>query len=85
MYVSGSYYNEVVVDLKDHKYSEGLAGILEDVVGMTFDEITTGYSWNTGVVIVPAYDSQADAEEVTTEANIALIPGGVSIVSWQTK
>jgi len=44
---------------------------------MTFEEITTNYSWNTGTVIVPAYDARADTDEVVIDANMALILGGL--------
>jgi len=50
---------------------------------MTFEEITTNYSWNAGAVIVPAYDARADADDVTIDANMAMILGGISITSWQ--
>ncbi len=34
-------------------------------------------------VIVPAYDSRTDADEITIDANMALILEGISITSWQ--
>lgn len=34
-------------------------------------------------VIVPAYDSRTDADDVYIDANMALILEGISITSWQ--
>jgi hypothetical protein len=75
--VSGSYYNEVIVipDVPVPKIFEQ--------IGVTAEEYYACYSWNTGAVIVPAYDSRADAEGTTIDANMALILGGISITSWQ--
>jgi len=75
--VSGSYYNEVLL-LSDVPVPK----IFEDI-GLSEEEYFVSYSWNTGVVIVPAYDSQTDAGEVLIDANMALILGGIAITSWQ--
>jgi hypothetical protein len=75
--VSGSYYNEVTV-LSDVPVPK----IFSDI-GIFEGEYFISYSWNTGAVIVPAYDSQADADEVLIDANMALILGGIAITSWQ--
>lgn len=75
--VSGTYYNEVTVVPKTP-----IPKIFEDI-GVTYENYNTSYSWNTGTVIVPAYDSRADADGLTIDANMALILGGISITSWQ--
>jgi len=54
-------------------------------IGVTDEDYTSNYSWPTGAVIVPAYDSQAGADGVTVNANMALTVGGISIMSWQLK
>jgi hypothetical protein len=77
--VSGSYYNEVLVFLTETGLpSQGFAE-----AGVSTAEFGSNYSWLTGAVIVPAYDSQSDAEGVTIDANMALILGGITINSWQ--
>jgi hypothetical protein len=75
--ISGSYYNEVTL-LSDVPVPK----IFSDI-GVFEGEYFTSYSWNTGTVIVPTYDSQTDAGEVLIDANMALIIGGISITSWQ--
>ena len=75
--VSGSYYNEVEV-LSDVPVPK----IFSDI-GVFEGDYFISYSWNTGAVIVPAYDSQADADQVLIDANMALILGGIAITSWQ--
>jgi len=75
--VSGSYYNEVLVIP-----NVPVPKIFSDI-GVTGEEYYACYSWNSGAVIVPAYDSRTDAEQIIIEANMALILGGVSITSWQ--
>lgn len=78
--VSGSYYNEVMV-MSDVPVPK----IFQDI-GVTDEEYYASYSWNTGTVIVPAYDSRTEADGATVEANMSLIlGGGVTITSWQVK
>lgn len=74
--VSGSYYNEVLL-----QPNKPVPKIFEEI-GITEEEFNTNYSWTTGTVIVPAYDSRADTGEVCIDANIALILGGISITSY---
>jgi prepilin-type N-terminal cleavage/methylation domain-containing protein len=52
-------------------------------IGVEREEYVTNYTWNTGAVVVPHYDSQADAGESIINANFGLIPGGIGIISWQ--
>jgi uncharacterized repeat protein (TIGR01451 family) len=75
--VSGSYYNEVTVIP-----NEVLPQIFLEI-GVTRDDFNTNYSWNSGAVIVPAYDTSSDAEGITINSNMALILGGITITSWQ--
>jgi len=75
--VSGSYYNEVEL-LSDVP----VPNIFSDI-GVFEGEYFISYSWNSGAVIVPAYDSQTDADQVLIDANMALILGGIAITSWQ--
>jgi len=76
--VSGSYYNEVVVLLRETGLPPGFAD-----VGVTLADFAANYSWNTGEVMVPAYDTSSEAEGITIDANMALIElGGITITSW---
>jgi len=76
--LSGSYYNEVIVDLKDI----GIQGSAFAAAGVSSVGYSTAYSWETGAVMVPAYDSTSEAEGVTINANMALILQGITITSW---
>ena len=84
--ISGSYYNEVQA-LPDIPVPR----IVYEIIGPTTAEDNpedreawnTNYSWNTGMVMVPAYDSRTDADGLIIDANMALILGGISITSWQ--
>ncbi len=77
--VSGSYYNEVQV-ISDVSIPQVFLDI-----GITGDEYYTCYSWNSGAVTVPTYDSRADAEGIILDSNLALVVGGVSITSYQMR
>ena len=83
--VSGSYYNEF-----EALTNMSIDKILYEIIGPTTgsdagDDVmwNTAYSWNTGMVLVPYYDSRADADEVIIDANFGLTEGGISIKSWQ--
>jgi len=76
--VSGSYYNEVIVILAGSSLPPGFGDI-----GLLPSEYGSNYSWNTGAVIVPAYDSRTDADDVYIDANMALTLDSISITSWQ--
>jgi len=76
--VSGTYYNEVVIMLTETGLSSAF-----DAIGVLPSDYGTNYSWNTGAVIVPAYDSSSESEGVTINANMSLILGGITITSWQ--
>ncbi len=79
--VSGSYYNEVSVNT-----NVGIPTIFSTPgVSVTQPNFNTGYTWNSAAVIVPAYDSSATSGNVTTDANLAVTTGGVSIVSYQVR
>ena len=77
--VSGTYYNEVVVVNK-----VPLSGNIYTPPDMdvTEEDFLSNYSWNTGEVMVPAYDTSSDAEGITINSNMALILGGITITSW---
>ncbi len=76
--VSGNYYNEVLVTLRNI----GVPGSAFTEAGVLGGEANSGYSWNTGMVTVPTYDSSAEAEGVILDANMALIVGGITITSY---
>ena len=76
--VSGSYYNEVIALLKESGLPPGFGD-----VGVSPSEYGSNYSWNTGAVIVPAYDSSANSSGTTINANMSLILQGITITSWQ--
>ena len=77
--VSGSYYNEFTVIPKTP-----IPSIFRpDDMDVTYDDFNTTYSWNTGTVIVPAYDTSSEAEGITINTNMALILEGITITSVQ--
>lgn len=76
--VSGAYYNEVFVILRE----TGIAAAFEEI-GVTPEEYAQNYSWNQGAVTVPTYDSQSDAGDIVLDANLSSILGGMSINSYQ--
>ncbi|MFC1847603.1 hypothetical protein ACFLW5_02185 [Chloroflexota bacterium] len=76
--VSGSYYNEILV-VSDFN----IPAIFADI-GLTQSEFNSGYSWQSGTVTVPAYDSEVNAEGVIIDANLALQGlSGITINSYQ--
>jgi hypothetical protein len=77
--VSGSYYNEVQV-ISDVPIPQ----IFQDV-GITGYEYYTCYSWNTGSVTVPTYDSRAEAGGVVLDANMAMIIGSIAITGYEVR
>ncbi len=74
--VSGSYYNEVIVIP-----SEELDKIFEDL-GITYEDFNTSYSWNTGAVLVPSFDSRTEGDGIVLDSNLSMIVGGISINSF---
>jgi hypothetical protein len=77
--VSGSYYNEIEV-VPNQK-----AGTAFSSIGISDADFSSGYSWNSAPVIVPAYDSSATAGDVTTDANLGVTVDGVAIYSYQVR
>jgi len=77
--ISGSYYNEMVVQTKNPIPAEFSS------LGITYTSFNSGYTWNSAPVIVPAYDSEASAGDVTTIANIAVTTNGVAFSSYQIR
>ncbi|UCG09783.1 MAG: hypothetical protein JSW30_03260 [Dehalococcoidia bacterium] len=51
-------------------------------IGVDEEEYTTNYTWNTGAVEVPSYDSQSNSGDTSIYSNIGIIPGGMNIMSW---
>jgi len=81
--ISGSYYNEVMITPKNVPSPTAFTSIDPSYNwSLAFSQT---YSWNSGIVIVPAYDSETDADGETVDANLALSPLGVIINSWQVK
>jgi len=85
--VSGSYYNEVEV-----RPNMPVPKIVYEIIGPTDAEDpedreiwNTAYSWNTGTVIVPTYDSETDADGTIIQANMSLLIGTTTINSWQVE
>ncbi|MFC2033834.1 hypothetical protein ACFLTT_00315 [Chloroflexota bacterium] len=77
--VSGTYYNEALAFTDtDQSFNRVMTNI-----GIPSERIDAGYSWNSGTVIVPAYDSQTETDLITINANLSLILGGITIHSWQ--
>ena len=76
--VSGSYYNEITVLLRE----TGIAAAFEEI-GLTPAEYAQNYSWMQGTVTVPTYDSSSDAGDVVLDTNLSAILGGMSINSYQ--
>ncbi len=74
--VSGSYYNEVTVQMKNPIPTEFSS------LNITQNDFNTGYTWNSAVVIVPAFDSRSSAGNTTVDANLGFTPGSVTIISW---
>ena len=79
--ISGTYYNEITVSPNNIPQSYA---IFTDI-GLSIPDIGDTYSWNSGTVIVPAYDSSTGAEGENVTSNMAIAPGGVIIVSWNTQ
>lgn len=77
--VSGSYFNEVFV------IDEGGTKMSTIFSELGIPEQFSTYSWNSGTVIVPAYDSETSADGENITANFGLDPGGVTINSWVIK
>ena len=79
--VSGAYFNEVSVE------PNAPVDIIfqPDDMSVTKADFNTTYSWTTGAVMVPYFDSEAEADGESIDTNFALSGGGVEISSWQIK
>ncbi|MFC2070640.1 hypothetical protein ACFLTB_05675 [Chloroflexota bacterium] len=80
--ISGSYFNEVLV-LPNTVPTMSELDVIDDEYNW---ELSLGqnYSWNSGTVIVPAYDTATGAEGENTTASMSVEPDGVVILSWNT-
>jgi len=79
--ISGNYYNEVILTPKGYPAPSAF-NITDPPLYGTYSQT---YSWNTGIVIVPAYDSEADAEGVTIDTNLGIQQYNVGIYSWDVR
>jgi hypothetical protein len=78
--VSGSYYNEVIITPRSVAPPTLFTSIDPDY---DWTQAFSGtYSWNSGTVIVPAYDSETNSEGENVTANFGISPTGVIINSW---
>ena len=77
--VSGSYYNEVITVPGPTAFPPLFGEIT------TADQYFKSYSWNTGAVMVPSYDSTASSDGVTINANLSFIIGSITITSYQVR
>ena len=75
--VSGCYYNEVLVT-----FDVSVPTIFSNI-GVTLEDWTTTFSWNTGTVIVPSYDTRAEAGDMTIDSSIGVVTGGIFVNSWE--
>jgi len=79
--VSGAYFNEVSVEP-----NASVDSIFQpDDMSVTKDDFNTTYSWTTGAVMVPYFDSEAEADGESIDTNFALSVGNVEISSWQIR
>ena len=78
--VSGSYYNEVSIILKETGISAGF-----EEAGVTPSEYADNYSWNQGSVTVPTYDSEVEGDGIILDENLSLVLGGISITSFRIR
>ncbi|MFC1907661.1 hypothetical protein ACFLW8_06210 [Chloroflexota bacterium] len=75
---SGTYFSELMV-FPDKPVPTILS---QSPVDVTREQYVANYSWNTGGITVPHYDSQATAGEVVMDTNFGWISGGLNILSW---
>ncbi|MFC1911761.1 hypothetical protein ACFLXG_01195 [Chloroflexota bacterium] len=78
--VSGSYFNEVLVDLKDVGIDQSFT-----YIGLTPAQFTETYSWDQGSVTVPTYDVTTEDGGITLDSNLALVVDGISITSFNIR
>jgi hypothetical protein len=73
---TGSYYNEVIVKLKDSERYGGDRGI---------DELDKTYTGPTGETVVPDFDLQSTTTITNLRSNAAVTATGTEIKSWHWK
>ncbi|MFC2003802.1 hypothetical protein ACFLV4_07700 [Chloroflexota bacterium] len=73
---SGTYFAELMV------FPSKPVPTLLDRIGVSAEEYVANYSWNTGGIVVPHYDSQATAGEVVIDTNFGWISGQLNVLSW---
>jgi hypothetical protein len=79
--VSGTYYNEVIVDLAD---VPNVPTIFSGI-GVSQTDFYPSYSWIAGAVTLPTYDSSSTTTSTTIFANMGLTASGVDIYSWHVR
>lgn len=77
--VSGSYYNEILV------IPNAPTPTAFSTIGISDDDFSSGYSWNSAPVIVPSFDSSATSGGVTTRAKLNVSVGDAAIGSYQVR
>ncbi len=75
--ISGLYYNEAMV-----LPQKPIPMIFSDL-GISMEDFNTTYSWNSGAVMVPAYDTETDADGTIIDANMSFTIEGITITSYQ--
>ncbi|MFC2010193.1 hypothetical protein ACFLVU_01565 [Chloroflexota bacterium] len=81
--ISGTYYNEVLVQPASLSTMQIYTDI--DPSLSIYDLLGDIYSWNTGTVIVPAYDASTGTGSENITTNIGVGPDGASIFSWHVE
>ncbi len=80
--VSGAYHNEVTAL---PTFGQSLPSGFDNPAITTLELLYTSYSWETGTVMVPTYDANAGTNGDDTDTNLSLIPGSITITSFQVR
>ncbi|MFC1874464.1 hypothetical protein ACFLYX_04095 [Chloroflexota bacterium] len=83
--ISGKYYNEVQA-----RPNLSVPKVVYEIIGPTSaadsgdrEAWNLAYSWATGTVMVPAYDSSTEVDGTTVDANMSFSVDGITITSFQ--
>jgi len=82
--ISGTYYNEVIVAPASAPSPPGAIRDIDEFFDWD-SHFTYSYSWNSGTVVIPDYDSEAEADGEIIDANYTLEPGAVTVNSWHVR
>ncbi len=81
--VSGSYYNEVFIDV-DCSVPSALTSSPDDVTSQA--DYCSSYSWPSGGTLVPTYDVRAEANITMGWGNVTVDPSGTgALESWHVE